>query len=299
MITPPLISTNDAIAVIAPSGRVVVEKTNSGIQILEDKGFDIQKGKNLYASYFRFAGTEKQRLDDLQWALNNPEINAIFCARGGYGITKIIDLLDFSEFLKHPKWIIGFSDITALLIHVYKLGVQSIHGPMPNSFGGTTFEHVEECLSILYHEQKKSIVFKKESENREGTAEGTLIGGNLSILAHIIGSASQPDFSEKILFLEDLNEEMYHTDRMLVQLKRAGAFDSLAGLMIGNFSGMKDSAKDPFGKSIYQMIDEYVPKNIPIASGLPVGHEKENHPLIVGAKARLTVEKNSTVINYL
>lgn len=297
MITPPFLSDKALIAVVAPSGRVVTEKTNLGLQLIENKGYRIQKGHHLFDHHFRFSGTTKERYSDLQAALDNPDIEAIFCARGGYGITKILDKLDFSRFLKHPKWIIGFSDITALLCHLYALDVMSIHGPMPNSFSTTDNEDIDRLFELLEGKTTSPLTFASELENTPGEIIGNLVGGNLSIVTHLLGTPSAPKFNDSILFLEDLNEEKYHIDRMIVQLHRSGVLDAVKGIILGTFSGIKDAQSDPFGSEVIEMIQELVPDK-PIAGGFPAGHTSQNTPLVIGKKVSLSIDKYSSILTY-
>ena len=289
----------DKVAIVALARKVDFDLITPAIQILESWGLEVILGETVYASYHQFAGPDATRLADFQTMLNNSEIKAIFSARGGYGTTRLLDKIDFTHFRSQPKWLIGFSDITALHSHVHNLGTESIHGTMPALFSKMgTEKAVESLRKILFGE---AITYHCSSHelNKAGSAEGVLIGGNLSLLATCIGTASDIDTTGKILFLEDLDEYLYHIDRMMVQLDRAGKLKNLAGLLVGDMSDMKDNTI-PFGKNAYEIIQEHINQySFPVAFGFPTGHEPENLALVCGRPTRLAVTNAGTFLDYL
>jgi muramoyltetrapeptide carboxypeptidase len=229
---------------------------------------------------------------DLQEMLDDKEINAILCARGGYGLSRIVDGLNFKKFKKNPKWVIGFSDVTVLHAHIYsRFGIATLHAPMAAAFNE---ENMENVFIQSLRKALEGVPADYESPahqlNREGKAEGVLVGGNLALLAPLIGTPSDVKTKHKILFLEDIGEYLYNVDRMLIQLKRAGKLDKLEGLIIGGFTDMKDTER-PFGKDveeiIYEQIREY---KFPVCFGFPVSHGKENYALKIGGKYALNIQ---------
>ena len=289
----------DKVAVVAPAGRLTEGAVVPLLQTLKRWGLQPMLGKYVYAQNHTFAGTDAQRIDDFQQAINNPEIKAIFCARGGYGSSRIIDDINFSPLSKMPKLLIGFSDITALHACWQHLGLASVHGAMSAHFpigeqDDETTESLRKALfgEILHYE------IPTHPLNRCGETQGILAGGNLSIIAHLTGSADEWDTEGKILFLEDINEPLYAIDRMMVHLRRSGKLDGIKGLLLGHFTKMKDG-DTPFGKTAYEIIADYVNgQNIPVAYAFPAGHEKPNLALPFGRCAKFSVNKNSTVIDF-
>ncbi len=312
MIQPLLLRKGSKVALVSPAKIVSRESVKPGIALLKSWGLTVVIGKYAFAEHFQFAGTDKQRTTDMQRMLDDPEIEAIFCIRGGYGTTRILDSLDFTRFLRRPKWIIGYSDITALHLHLHGLGVQSIHGTMPMLFARDTEQSVLSVRKILFGEARLtkenflatfaySLPLVEEGLgvhplNRKGTATGPLIGGNLSLIVGCIGTASDVDMTGKILFLEDIDEYLYHIDRMMVQLKRAGKLRNLAGLVVGHFTSMKDN-DNPFGKTVYEIIRDAVKEyDYPVCFGFPTGHEPENRALVCGQEVKLVVESTWVVL---
>jgi muramoyltetrapeptide carboxypeptidase len=300
MITiPPYLKKGDTIGLVAPAGFMQLDKMHNCIQALEDWGYTIELGATAQSnSQNYFSGSDKERLHDLQQMLDNKKIKAVFCARGGYGMSRIIDDLSFKKFKKSPKWIIGFSDITVLHTHLYaNYKIASLHAPMAAAFNNGEFNN-------LYIQSLKDALQGKEAAydcapsefNTLGSAKGELIGGNLTLLTHLTGTASELKTKDKILFLEDVGEYLYNIDRMLVQLKRSGQLNKLAGLIIGGFTDCKDTER-PFGKEIYELIYEQVKKwAYPVCFGFPVSHEKENYALKIGAEYKLTVGKATVTL---
>lgn len=288
---PDYLSKGDTIGIVCPSGFLQADKAATCIRVLKEWGYKVKVGKTLGNQFHYFAGTDEERRQDLQEMLDNPEIKAILCGRGGYGMSRIIDSLNFTKFRKSPKWIIGYSDITLLHAHLYtKFNIASFHSPMAAAFNDG--EYANEYIQTLRKGLKGNRLSYKSSGhsfNRPGKASGELIGGNLSLVAHMIGSASAYQTKGKILFLEDVGEYIYNIDRMLIQLERSGMFNQLAGLIIGGFTEMKDTLV-PFGATVEEIIQERIAKySFPVCFGFPVSHATENYPLKVGVKHELVV----------
>lgn len=299
MIIPPYLQKGDTIGLVAPAGFMPVESMQACIETLDSWGYNVALGATTHnASDNYFSGTDKERLEDLQQMLDNKKINAILCARGGYGTSRLLDVLSFKKFKKHPKWICGFSDITALQAHLYaRYKIASLHAPMAAAFNeGQENNPYVLSLKNALEGQKASYTCITGPHNHTGTAEAPLVGGNLTLLAHLMGTRSEVDTKHKILFLEDVGEYLYNIDRMLLQLKRAGKFKKLAALIIGGFTDTKDTER-PFGSEVHQIIYEQVKEyDFPICFGFPVSHEKENLALKIGVPYQLTVEEVQTTL---
>ena len=294
MIIPPYLKPGDTIAITCPAGYMPAENAATCIETLQQQGYKIIIGDTLgSASGNYFSGTDEERASELQSFLDNKKINAILCARGGYGVGRIIDQLDFKIFLKHPKWLIGFSDITVLHTHLYNnYKTASLHAPMAAAFNNEGYknEYIASLLAAIRGE-KGSYHAPSDPFNRYGTAKGRLIGGNLALLAHVTGTASDIKTKNFILFLEDIGEQLYNIDRMLYQLKRSGKLSHLAGLVIGGFTDIRDTEK-PFGKNVYGIISAIIKEyDYPVCFGFPVSHEKENVALKQGVKYKLSVNE--------
>lgn len=297
---PPYLKKGDAIGITCPAGYMTAEKAQSCIQTLQSWGFEVMVGKTLGSrSKNYFSGTDEERCDEMQAMLDDPNIHAILCGRGGYGVGRIIDMLDFTLFKKKPKWIIGFSDITVLHVHLYsRIKVASLHAPMAAAFNAGENEFIK-SLHRAITGKKAKYNCNAHPLNRNGTATAELVGGNLSLLAHLTGTPSDIKTKNKILFLEDIGEHIYSMDRMLYQLKRSGKLDQLAGLIIGGFSDMKDTDR-PFGKTIYQAVSELVSEyDYPVGFGFPVSHDTENVALKVGVSHTLNVGRTKTLLTEL
>jgi muramoyltetrapeptide carboxypeptidase len=300
MITiPPYLKKGDTIGIVCPSGFMPIEKTSECIRVLnEDWGFHTKVGRTVGNQFKYFSGTDDERLADFQWMLDDDEVKALFCARGGYGLSRIIDLIDFKKFKKQPKWIIGFSDVTVLHSHIYSnYYISSLHAPMASAFNdaGYISRYVQSMRHVI---EGKKIRYSCDAHefNRKGEAVGELIGGNLSILAHLLCTESDLKTRGRILFLEDVGEYLYHVDRMMIQLKRSGKLAKLAGLIVGGFSLMKDTDV-PFGQTAYEIIRDAVSEyDYPVCFGFPVGHQKENYTLKVGAGYKLKVAKAKSIL---
>jgi muramoyltetrapeptide carboxypeptidase len=290
----------DTIAITCPAGYMAKEKAQTCINTLQQWGYQVMVGKTLGSSSANyFSGTDEERLSELQAMLDDDSIHAILCGRGGYGTSRIIDRLDFKKFKRKPKWIIGFSDITVLHNHIFtNCKTASIHAPMASAFndGGAENEYVLSLKKMLAGKKNK-YSYATHAYNQQGTASGELVGGNLSLLAHLTGTASEITTKNKLLFIEDIGEYIYGIDRMLYQLKRSGKLDQLAGLIIGGFTDMKDTDR-PFGKNIDEAIYDVVKEFIyPICFHFPVSHGTENYALKIGGTYQLTVGKTKVQLS--
>jgi len=290
---PPYLSKGDTIGIVCPGGYMPKDKAETCIQVLKEWGFKVKAGTTLGSQFNYFSGTDEQRLEDLQQMLDDDSVKAILCGRGGYGVGRIIDRINFKKFKKNQKWIIGYSDITVLHSHIFsRFKIASLHSPMAAAFNDGEYknEYIQSLQSVLLGEKPK-YTCQVDSYNNAGTATGTLVGGNLSLLSHLIGTPSDINTAGKILFLEDVGEYIYNTDRMLYQLKRGGKFDELKGLVIGAFTETKDTVI-PFGKNVYDVVYDIIKEySYPVCFKFPVGHTRENYVLKVGAPYKLHVGK--------
>jgi muramoyltetrapeptide carboxypeptidase len=299
---PPYLKKSDTIGMVCPAGYMAMEKVKVCIKTLKEWGYQVRVGKTVgsYSDNY-FSGTDEERLKDFQQMLDDDSIRAILCARGGYGLGRIIDKMSFKKFNKNPKWIIGFSDVTVLHSHLYSnFYIASLHAPMAGAFNGKGSKN-EYVLSLKNALQGKISKYqcKANSFNRKGEAVGELIGGNLSLLTHLIGSGAELSTNNKILFIEDVGEYTYQADRMMWQLKRSGKLEKLAGLIVGGFTDMKDTER-PFGKTIYEIIHEVLNEyDYPVCFGFPVSHGKENYALKHGVEHKLKVGKSKVMLEEL
>lgn len=296
---PAYLKKGDKIAIICPAKKLP-GSIASAIAILESWGLKVITGKTVTADYHQFAGDDTLRTEDLQAFLDDPDIKAIIACRGGYGTIRIIDELDFTNFIALPKWIVGFSDITVLISHlVADLNVQSIHGQMPYTFDRATSESLASLRKALFGEE---ISYEFSSAggiaNKVGKAEGVLIGGNLTLLVMLQGSVSEIDYTNKILFIEDIAEHEYSIDRMMRSLKRAGKLAKLKGLIVGSFSELEQESI-PFGASpeelIWDIVKEY---DYPVCFNFPVGHIDDNRAMIVGKEVQLSITNNVGFLKF-
>lgn len=296
---PPSLSPGDSIAIVCPGGYMPLAKALTCIDNLREWGYHVRIGKTLGGNSGNyFSGTDDERLADLQQMLDDGEVKAILCGRGGYGLGRIIDRIDFSRFMEEPKWIVGYSDITVLHAHLnrqYKIA--SLHAPMAGAFNeegaGTVFV---QSLRQALAGGKTKIQFPAHPLNKKGEAVGELVGGNLSLIAHLIGTSSDLKAKGKILFLEDIGEYAYHIDRMMHQLKRSGKLDKLAGLIVGGFTDIKDTER-PFGEPVAEIIRDVVKEyDYPVCFDFPLGHQPENYALKSGVGHKLKVGKNKVLL---
>lgn len=291
---PPYLKKGDKIAIVSPAKKLP-GKIDEGIKILESWGLQVVLGSSVYAADNQFAGSDELRAGDLQQFLDDLEVKAIIAARGGYGTIRIIDELDFRNFSKHPKWIVGFSDITVLLSHLLaQQNTMSIHAQMPYTFPDATPESLESLRKSLFGELI-TYEYKSTQPNITGHAEGILIGGNLMLLVMLSGSVSEMDYTDKILFLEDVGEQEYSIDRMVRMLKRSGKLAKLKGLIVGAFNEIEEE-KIPFGKSpealIYELVKEY---NYPVCFNFPTGHIDDNKALTLGKHIAVEIKEHEVL----
>ena len=296
MITPPRLQKGDTVAILATARKNIDDNLKPAIDLLKSWGLNVVIGSTIGLDNNQLAGTDEQRAADFQQQMDNPNIKMIWCVKGGYGTVRIIDLLDFSKFKKNPKWLVGFSDVTALHNHLNTMGFKSIHGIMPVTVARATPQAIETMRIALFGGKLKYEI-EPFAMNRLGKASGELVGGNLSILYSLFGSPSSIDCSDKILFIEDLDEYLYHIDRMMMNLKRNGCLESIKGIVVGSMTKMKDN-DIPWGKNAIEIIDDVTKKyNIPVLYNFPAGHIQDNRALILGNKVRIDVnEKMSTVV---
>jgi muramoyltetrapeptide carboxypeptidase len=289
LIIPPYLHPGDEVAILSPASFPPTENWKQGVEVLESWGLRVRNAPNYLSRHFGLGGTDAERLADLQQMLDDPTIKAIFPIRGGYGSSRLLDSLDFSGFKSSPKWIVGFSDITALLCEVDRLGFASIHGPMPHNFCQKGGESALQNLYTALFEGVVSLSAPSHPLNRLGEASAEIIGGNLSLLCHLVGSPTFGSTGGKILFIEEVGERLYHVDRMLLQLKRAGIFQNLAGLIVGGFTDCKEASLT-IGKTAFELVAEHTSgTSFPIAYDFPSGHIPNNQPLVFGVETKLLV----------
>ena len=288
-IIPPYLQPGDEVAILSPASFPPTDNWKMGVEVLENWGLKVRTAPNYLSRHFGLGGTDAERLADLQQMLDDPSIKAIFPIRGGYGVSRLLDSLDFSGFISSPKWVVGFSDITALLCELDSKGFASIHGPMPHNFCQKGGESALQNLYTALFEGVVSVAAPAHPLNRLGEASAEIIGGNLSLLSHLIGSASFANTDGKILFIEEIGERLYHVDRMLLQLKRAGLFQNLAGLLLGGFTDCNEASLS-IGKTAYELVAEHTSgTSYPIAFDFPAGHIPNNQPLLFGVKTKMLV----------
>lgn len=301
---PPYLKVGDTIAIVAPAGilkgrKATIEKAK---KLAQSWGLKVVIGKNVFNQNNHFAGTDSERCQDFQDALDNPNIKAIWAARGGYGSVRILDMLDFTKFNQSPKWVLGYSDITAFHNHIHNLGFETIHGMMATSLEQKPDEIIETIASFKSALFGENLFYKIPNSklNRiisEKEISGQLIGGNLAILTSMLGSKSQLNTEGKILFIEEIGEYKYSIDRMLQSLKRAGYFTKVNAVIVGNISSIKKNSTK-WGSSIEQLILEVVPEDIPVIFNFPAGHEADNRALIFGRVIQLAVGSKKYSVTF-
>lgn len=294
IITPPWLQKGDAVGIIAPARKVVPEEIAPFTALMQQEGYRVVEAGNLYGSDSQFSGSVEARLCDIQQVFMDREVKAVFAARGGYGAAQLLPGMDWELVRENPKWMVGFSDVTALHAAIGKF-METLHGAMPYSMvmeepqDAASFRHL---LETLRGEQKEYHVAGHPLD-RPGGVTGRLTGGNLSVLYSLAGTRYEPEYEGSILFLEDLDEYLYHIDRMVTNFELREIFKKIAGLVVGDFSGMHDNSV-PFGRNALEIIAEKVHKyNIPAMFGFPAGHKKSNYPLIFGRVSTLTIEQGS------
>lgn len=293
---PTYLKKGDTILIIATARARNKAALQPAIDILKLWGLNVELGKNLFKVYHQFAGTDKERTEDLQRAINHKTAKAVLIAGGGYGTLRIIDSIKFNPLLKFPKWFVGYSDTTVIQSRLASMGIASIHGTMAFQFA----KNEEATLSVkkLLFGEKVNYNIEKHTLNRTGKAQGEVIGGNLSLIYALSGSADDLNTKNKILFIEDLDEQLYHIDRMMLQLKRSGKLKHLKALIVGGMTEMKDNTI-PYGKTAEEIIFDAVKEyNYPLCFNFPAGHIEKNMALYFGKKATLSVEKNKVEFEY-
>jgi len=295
MIQPPFLQPADTIYITAPAKAIEESVVLEAKKTLETWGLNVRVAPHCLGRAAYFSGTDAERLADFQHGLDDPSIKAILCARGGYGCVRIVEELDWTAFQQNPKWIVGFSDVTVFHQKINQLGVESIHGIMPLGFTEGSMEAKETLHKALFGE---SIILEASpvKENCMGTAKGSLIGGNMTIIYSLIGTELSYTFKNKILFIEDIGEHIYKVDRMLHAFKLAGIFNQISGLILGGFTEMEDTDV-PFGKTIEELISEQVVNlGIPVAFNVPIGHIPDNQAVVVGRTVTLTVTQTKSTL---
>ena len=297
MITPTYLQKGDTVAIVSTARKNIDDNLKPTIDLLEGWGLIVKLGKTIGLDYYQLAGTDEQRTADFQEQMDNPNIKAIWCVRGGYGTVKIIDNLDFTKFKQNPKWIIGFSDVTVLHGHLNRMGIESLHATMPVAIPRATDEAKNSLCAALFGE-KLQYTLECDALNHNGKAKGELVGGNLSILYSLLGSESAIDCADKILFIEDLDEYLYHVDRMMMNLKRNGCLQSLKGIIVGAMTEMKDT-EIPWGRNALEIIEDNVKGlNIPIIYNFPAGHIRDNRALIFGRQVSMEVNAEQSKVVF-
>jgi muramoyltetrapeptide carboxypeptidase len=294
---PPSLQKGDTVALVATARKNIDDNLKPAIDLLHSWGLEVLIGKTIGLDNNQLAGTDEDRAADFQQQLDNPNIKAIWCVRGGYGTIRMIDLLDFTKFKQSPKWIVGFSDVTVIHSYINNLNIATIHGAMPVTVGKASVEAIGSLRKSLFGESLKYEI-PSDVANRLGSATGEIVGGNLSILYSLMGSNAQIDCKGKILFIEDLDEYLYHIDRMMMSLKRCGCFDDLNGLIVGTMTKMKDN-DIPWGKNANQIIEDVTKGySFPVLYNFPAGHFRDNRALIFGKQVSLDITKETSKLTF-
>ena len=303
MFTPPYLRKGDKIAIVSPSKKVTLAELDPAIRTFEEWGLDVVAASHLFSSHHQYAGTDDERACDFQALIDNDSVKAIISSRGGYGASRIIDHIDFSRFRKYPKWMVGFSDFTTFHSHIHQnFNVETIHSIMPVNFP-VTDENADKNLSVVSLKKAlfgKPLIYEVPTGvfSRPGSTEGMLTGGNLSILCSLNGTPSEIDTRGKFLFIEDLDEYLYHVDRMMINMKRSGKLAGLAGLIVGSFTEMHDN-EVPFGRTaeeiIWDAVEEY---DYPVCMGFPAGHQDLNLAMILGREVKYTVTEGKARLEF-
>lgn len=294
---PPYLQKGDTVAIVATARKNIDDNLKPAIDLLHSWGLEVVIGETIGLDNNQLAGTDEQRAKDFQHQMDNPNIKAIWCVKGGYGTVKMIDLLDFTKFKQNPKWIVGFSDVTVIHSYLNKLNIATIHGAMPVTIARATPETIESLRKAIFGE---SLEYKIPSDtaNKLGNAKGEIVGGNLSILYSLMGSNAQIDCKGKILFIEDIDEYLYHIDRMMMSLKRCGCFDNLNGLIVGGMTKMRDN-DIPWGKNANQIIEEITKDySFPIVYNFPAGHFHDNRALLFGKQVSLELNATTSKLTF-
>jgi len=298
MITPNRLQKGDTVAIVSTARKISKEELNPALQLLESWGLKAVLGKTIGAEENQFAGNDDLRAADFQQMMNDPNVKAIWCARGGYGTVRIIDKLNFSAFKENPKWIIGYSDVTVLHSHIHNFGIETLHAQMCLEIEKRTKETAKSIRKVLFGEEYRIEISQKNSHTSLGNYSGELIGGNLSVLYSLCGSNSAINTEGKILFIEDLDEYLYHIDRMMMNLKRNGMLKNLAGLIVGGMPDMNDNTI-PFGKTAEEIIMDAVKEyDYPVCFNFPAGHIEDNRALIMGREVELNIQPSTIKVQF-
>ena len=294
---PPYLKKGDTVAIVCTARKFFPEEAKPAIELLESWGLKVKLGRTIGLDSCQLGGTDTERAADFQDQLDNDNIKAIWCARGGYGTVRIIDMIDFSKFKKHPKWVMGFSDVTVLHSHINTLNVATLHSIMPFTVPKAP-EEVRETFKNALFGIKNSYTLPSKSYDKKGVAKGELVGGNLSIIYSLLGSKSSIETKDKILFIEDLDEYLYHIDRMLYNMKRNDYFKNVKGIIVGSMRDMHDN-EIPFGQNEVQIISEIAKDlNIPIAFEFCAGHQKDNRTLVLGSQVTFEVNDSEIKLTF-
>jgi muramoyltetrapeptide carboxypeptidase len=300
MITPPPLKPGDNVVLIAPGRKIDEKSVEIASKTFKSWGLNVARSNNLVSSeHSYFSAHDDARIDDLQNAVNDPHVNAVICVRGGYGTTRIIDALTLDGMHTHPKWIVGFSDVTALHLKLFQEQIKSIHGTMPVVFGATDATLSIESLRRALFGNSIEILFPSPTKITTAKTEATVIGGNLSLIVDSLGTATEIDTDGKILIVEEVDEYLYRMDRMFVQLARAGKLKNLKALIVGHTTDLKDS-EQPFGETVEEMALSHTSHyDYPVAFNFPSGHKNPNIAWIHGGKALLIIDKNHSMLKFI
>ncbi|MDF3028084.1 MAG: peptidase LD-carboxypeptidase [Fluviicola sp.] len=293
MIRPPQLVPGDTIALVSPAKAIEASYIDFAKHYFEDRGFKVIVGSGASNTYRYFSGTDTERANDLQWAIDHPDVKAIVCNRGGYGAVRLFDLVNWANLLREPKWILGFSDITNFHCLGLKLGIETAHTSMPLNFQENSEESLESLVNVLLGKENQ-YTWNTHPSNKYGMATGDVVGGNLSILYSLLGTPYSPSYDHAILFIEDIGEQVYHLDRMLMAFKFAGVFDRIAGLIVGGMTDMKDTAAPTLWTPEELILEHTKYRSFPIAFQSPVGHVSDNRAFICGRSATLTTTENQS-----
>jgi muramoyltetrapeptide carboxypeptidase len=288
----------DLIYITAPAKAIDASYVQNAKVFFENAGFQVEIGQHCTDQHHYFSGTDAQRLQDFQYGIDHPEIKAIVCARGGYGCVRITDSINWAGMLREPKWLVGFSDVTVFHQKLQRFGIQSLHASMPLNFNENTPQALASLLAALTG-KNRNVSFEAHPKNKLGEASGTLLGGNLSILFSLIGTDDQPDYTDSILFIEDLSEQLYHIDRIFHSLRKSGVLDKIKGLIVGGMTDIKDTAQ-PFGVPLEDIVlSHFAYRKIPICFQFPAGHINDNRALALGEQVTLQVAQNNCQLIFL
>ncbi len=294
--SPPL-QKGDLIYLTAPAKSIDSEFVTYAVSVLEKMGFTTRVSSHCLGQYHYFSGTDEQRLIDIQEGIDDPKVKAILCVRGGYGCIRIVDRIQWASMLRNPKWLIGFSDITVFHQRLQRFDIPSLHATMPLNFKENSQEAFSTLLSALKNEPY-SIAAPPSTYNKVGSVKAKLVGGNLSILYGLLGTDDQIDYTDTVLFIEDLAEQLYHLDRMFYAFSKAGILDKIKGLIVGGMTDMQDTAV-PIGKTYQEVITEHFQfRNIPIAFDFPAGHISDNRALVLGSVVDFKVDDQGSMVQF-